>query len=69
MHHLKNLGPLGLQYLAQLYNLSLNHCYITAIWKYAIIIPILKPANSGTRHRSISILCPAAEVLERLLYP
>ena len=31
IHHLKNLGTLGLQYLTHPYNLSINHCNIPAI--------------------------------------
>ena len=40
IHHLKHVGRVGLQYLIHLYNLSVNHCNIPAIWKRAIIIPI-----------------------------
>ena len=45
IHHLKNLGPLGLQYLTRLYNLSVNHCNIPAIRKLAIINPVPKPGK------------------------
>ena len=72
IHHLKNLGPLGLRYLTQLYNLSLNSCNIPAIWKHAIVVPIPKPnklLDQGTSYRPISLLCPAIKVLERLLKP
>ena len=33
IHHLKNLGTIGLQYLTHLFKLSINHCNIPAIWK------------------------------------
>lgn len=67
-HHLKNLGPLGLQYLANLF----NHCNISAIWKRAIITTVpkpYKPADFGTSYRYIPFLFPAVKVLEHLLQP
>ena len=70
--HLKHLGPLGLQYLTDLFNLSFNHADIPSIWKLAIVFPLLKagkPAGLGPNYRPISLLCPAAKVLERLLLP
>jgi len=70
--HLKHLGPYGLCYLTKLYNLSLQHANIPAIWKSSIIIPLLKPGkspDSGASYRPISLLSPAAKVLERLLLP
>ena len=45
IHHLKNLGPLGLQYLTHLYNLPVNYCNIPAIRKHAVIIPVPKPGK------------------------
>ena len=42
------------------------------IWHNAIIIPILKPGkdnNIGKNWRPISLLCPAAKTLEKLLLP
>ena len=70
--HLKHLGPRGLAYLTRLYNLSYNNADIPSIWKKAIVIPLPKPGKSpslGTNYRPISLLCPAAKVLERLLLP
>ena len=69
--HLRHLGPLGLQYLCRLFNLSYRHAEIPAIWKQAIIIPLPKPGkpkNHGSSYRPISLLCPASKVLEKLLY-
>ena len=69
--HLRHLGPLGLQYLCRLYNLSLQNAEIPAIWKHAIIIPLLKPGkpkDQGTSYRPISLLCPASKVLEKLIH-
>ena len=43
-----------------------------AIWKSSLIIPIPKPGkdtSQGTSYRPISLLCPAAKVMESLLLP
>ena len=72
IHHLKHLGPTGLQYLTNLYNLSYTNADIPSIWKLAIVVPIQKPgkpAGLGSGYRPISLLSPAAKVLERLLLP
>ena len=66
IHELKHLGPLGIQYLTSLYNLSFQQATIPAIWKHAIILPILKPGkpkDQGSSYRRISILCPAYKIL------
>ena len=68
IHHLKHLGPLGIQYLTLLFNLSYQHANIPPIWKSATIVPVLKPgkpSGSGPGYRPISLLCPSAKVLER----
>ena len=70
IHELKHLGPLGIQYLTSLYNLSFQQATIPAIWKHAIILPILKPGkpkDQGSSYRPISILCPASKILEKLI--
>ena len=70
--HLRNLGDSGITFLCTLYNLSLSRCDIPACWKLAIIVAILKagkPASLGSSYRPISLLSPAAKVLERLLLP
>ena len=72
IRHLKHLGPGGIQYLTHLFNHSLNSASIPDIWKQAHIIPIPKPdkpRNLSSSYRPISLLCPAAKVLERLLLP
>ena len=72
IHHLKHLGPLGIQYLTLLFNLSYQHADIPPIWKSATIVPVRKPgkpSSSGPGYRPISLLCPSAKVLERLLLP
>ena len=70
--HLKNLGPRAIENITALFNLSLKICQIPAIWKSSLIIPIPKPGKDtsvGTSYRPISLLCPAAKVLESLILP
>ena len=70
--HLKHLGLLGVAYLTCLFNLSVCRADIPAIWKSAVIIPILKPgkaADQSSSYRPISLLCPAVKILEKLLLP
>ena len=71
--HLKNLGPRAIDYITALFNLSATtFCQIPTIWKSSLIIPISKPGNDtsvGTSYRPISLLCPAANVLESLILP
>ena len=70
--HIKHLGPLGLSYLTNLFNLSVANNDIPQVWKQANIIPILKPgklANQGDSYRPISLLSPAAKLLEKLVLP
>ena len=65
--HLKHLGPRAIEYITALFNLSVTTCQIPAIWKSSLIIPIPKPGkdtSQGTSYRPISLLCPAAKVME-----
>lgn len=51
--HLKNLGLCAIAYLTKLYNLSVSSAVLPAIWKAAVIVPILKPgkpANVGSSY-------------------
>ena len=57
-------------YLTALFNDSVNSSRIPAIWKSSIVIPIPKPGkdtSQGTSYRPISLICPAAKVLEALI--
>ena len=59
-------------YLTALFNDSVNSSRIPAIWKSSIVIPISKPGkdtSQGTSYRPISLICPAAKVLEALILP
>ena len=70
--HLKHLGPRAIEYIATLFNLSATICRIPAIWKSSLIIPIPKPGkdtSQGTSYRPISLIYPAAKVLESLFLP
>jgi hypothetical protein len=70
--HLKHIGPCAIRYLTKLYNLSVVNADIPAIWKAAVIVPVLKPgksANEGASYRPILLLSLAAKVLEHLLLP
>ena len=67
--HLKHLGPRAIEYITTLSNLSAKTCRIPAIWKSSLIIPKPgKDTSQGTAYRPISLICPAAKVLESLFY-
>ena len=58
--------------ITTLFNLSATTCRIPAIWKSSLIIPIPKPGkdtSQGTSYRPISLICPAAKVMESLFLP
>ena len=70
--HLKNLGPLATEHLTSRYNDSLQSCRLPSFWKTSLVIPIHKPgkdSSQGTSYRPMSLLCPAAKVLEALILP
>ena len=70
--HLKHLGPRAIEYITTLFNLLATTCRIPALWKSSLIIPIPKTgkdSSQGTFYRSISLICPAAKVLESLFLP
>ena len=70
--NLKHLGPMAIEYITALFNHSATTCRIPAIWKSLLIIPIPKPGkytSQGTSYRPISLICPAAKVLESLFLP
>ena len=70
--HLKKLAQGAINYLTNIFNLSISTGQIPEIWHKAIIIQILKPGkdnNIGKNWRQISLLCPAAKTLDKLLLP
>ena len=71
-HHFKKLAQGAINYLTNIFNLSISTGQMPEIWHKAIIIPILKSGkdnNIGKNWRQISLLCPAAKTLEELLLP
>jgi hypothetical protein len=70
--HLKALGPHGVRYLTEVFNLSIRSARIPAIWKLSTIVPLGKPGKDATlapSYRPISLLCPAVKILEALILP
>ncbi len=69
---LKNLGPNGIKFMTIIFNKCIFTSIIPSIWKVARIIPLLKPGkpiDQGTSFRPVSLLSPAAKILEALLLP
>ena len=67
---LKHLGPHGISYLTKIYNNVVNTATIPYLWKLGRIIPLhkpKKPASEGPSYRPISLLSPAAKLLESVL--
>ena len=67
--HQKHLGPRAIAYLTTLFNDSFR---IPSIWNSSMVIPIPKPGkdtSQGTSYRLISLICPAAKVLEAFVLP
>jgi hypothetical protein len=65
-------GPDGLCSLTDIFNLLVRDNYIPAVWKSALVIPVLKPgkpADQGASYRPISLISPVVKILERLLLP
>jgi hypothetical protein len=70
--HLKHLGPAGIGFLTDLFNLSVRDAVVQAIWKTALVLLIPKPGkpvDKGASYRPISLLSPVVKILERVLLP
>ena len=70
--HMKHLGPLAVNYLTEIFNISMSTSILPTIWKKSIIVPLLKPGKEPTdskSYRPVSLLCPAIKLYERLLLP
>ena len=70
--HLKKLAQCAINYLTNIFNLSISTGQIPEIWHKAIIIPILKPGkdnNIGKNWRPISLLCQAAKNTDTQPFP
>ena len=69
---LKHIGPLGLAYLTNIYNISINNNIISHSWKLANIIPIPKPnkdMNIGNTIHTHLISLSDHKTLEKTLHP
>jgi hypothetical protein len=69
---LKPLGPADLVFLTSIFNLSVKQVKVPAIWKSALVLPILKPGKPGhlgLSYRPISLMIPVIKILECLLLP
>ena len=69
---LKHLGNNGIKFLTDIFNKCINQSIIPDIWKIGRIIPLLKPgkaADNGPSYRPISLLSPAAKILEAVILP
>ena len=67
---IKNLGQNGINFMTNMFNKVVNNCTIPPIWKVGRIIPLPKPgkpSDEGPSYRPISLLSPAAKILESLL--
>ena len=65
--HIKKLAHGAINYLTNIFNLSISTGQIPGIWHKAIIIPILIPGKDNIGKNSL--LCPTAKSLEKLLLP
>ena len=69
---LKNIGPNTIKFLTNIYNHTVNQATVPKLWKTGRIIPLLKPqkpADKGKSYRPISLLSPAAKILEKIILP
>ena len=67
--HIKTLAHGAINYLTNIFNLSISSGQIPEVWHKARIIQILKPSkesNIGKTWRPISLLCPAEKTPEEL---
>ena len=61
-----------IEYITTLFNPCVTYCQIPGIWKSSLFILIPKPGkdtSQGFSYRPISLLFPAAKVLESLILP
>jgi hypothetical protein len=64
--HLKHLGPAGIGFLTDLFNLSVRDAVVSAIWKTVLVLPIPKPGkpiDKDASYRPISLLSPVVKIL------
>ena len=69
---IKNLGPVAIAFLANLFTNSINQSITPPLWKVGRIIPLPKPGkpvDEGPSYRPISLLSPLAKLLESVILP
>ena len=69
---LKKLGPNAIKFLTHTYNQTINKATVPKLWKTGRIVPLLKPkkaADASKSYRPISLLSPAAKILEKIILP
>ena len=69
---MKKLGPNAIKFLTHTYRQTVNQATIPKLWKTGRIIPLLKPkkvADASKSYRPISLLSPAAKILEKIILP
>ena len=67
---IKELGPIALQELLNIFNLCLETSFCPQIWRLAHIIPLLKagkPASNLASYRPISLTSCLGKVLEKII--
>ena len=64
--HLKHLGSRGIEYITALFNDSVTSCRIPSIW---LSSQSRNQARTDLSALLISLLCPAANVMDALLLP
>ena len=70
--HIKHLGQKGIEFLTNIFNISVSCSKIPDIWKQSFVVPLLKPGKDkgdSNSYRPVSLLCPAIKILERLILP
>ena len=69
---IKHLGQHGITFLTTLFENCINQSIIPPLWKVGRIIPLPKPgkpSDEGPSYRPISLLSPAAKLLEKIILP
>ena len=69
---LKNIGPAAINFITNVYNKVINTATIPPLWKVGRTIPLPKPGKpvvEGPSYRPISLLSPAAKILESIILP
>ena len=69
---MKKLGPNAIRFLTHTYRQTINKATVPKLWKTGRIVPLLKPKkveDNSKSYRPISLLSPAAKILEKIILP